>query len=74
MMVIGVLVAVPLASATPANQQRLIRQFEDFLPPKLHDCTTCHKPTEVAEPESLEEIPHNANGARRRRCPNACSR
>jgi len=51
------------AFATPANKERVQRQFGDLLPAKLHDCTLCHQAGAHDEPDSLAEIPHNAFGA-----------
>ncbi|HET6406855.1 MAG TPA: DUF1549 domain-containing protein, partial [Chthoniobacteraceae bacterium] len=56
----------PSSQATPANKSGLQRQFERFLPPELNRCTTCHLPSDVKDPETLEEFPHNPFGDRLR--------
>lgn len=60
---VGVALVASVARATPANKAALERHFEGFLPKKLQACTTCHQATEVKEPESLDDIPHNTFGA-----------
>ena len=52
--------------ATPANRAALDRHYDRFLSHALAACTTCHRPTSVTAPESLDEIPHNPFGARLR--------
>lgn len=60
--------AVPQSlHATPANKKAFANHFEHLLPAKLNECTTCHKPSSVESPHSLEEFPHNAFGDRLRR-------
>ena len=54
------------AFATPANRAALERHFEKFLPKELNRCTTCHLPSSVKEPESLDDFPHNPFGDRLR--------
>ena len=54
----------PTAFATPANKAALERHFEKFLPKELSRCTTCHLPSNMKEPESLEDFPHNPFGDR----------
>jgi hypothetical protein len=59
---VGMLLALP-AWGTPANKAALERHFDRFLIKKLQSCDTCHQHTEVKDPDSLEEIPHNPFGA-----------
>jgi hypothetical protein len=54
------------ASATPANKAALGRFYERFLPANLNRCATCHLPSDVKDPASLEEFPHNKFGDRLR--------
>ena len=65
---LGALIAIAAipAAATPANKLALKRHFGDFLPPGLNQCSTCHLPGGDHAAESLEDIPHNAFGARLR--------
>ncbi|HYE19064.1 MAG TPA: DUF1549 and DUF1553 domain-containing protein [Tepidisphaeraceae bacterium] len=56
-----------VAGGTPANQAALGRHYDRFLAKRLAACATCHVPTEKKNPETLEEIPHNAFGAALRR-------
>jgi hypothetical protein len=62
----AVLAAAAPAAAKPAHKQALISYFGPFLPPKLHDCRTCHLPDPSGGPGSADEgeKPHNAFGAR----------
>jgi hypothetical protein len=53
--------------ATPANRVALERYFDKFLVSDLNRCTTCHLPSNVKDPASLEEFPHNAFGDRLRK-------
>jgi hypothetical protein len=53
--------------ATPANRVALERYFDKFLASDLNRCTTCHLPSSVKDPASLEEFPHNAFGDRLRK-------
>jgi len=48
--------------ATPANKSSLEKHYEQFLPGSLNRCNTCHQPSAVKAPESLEEFPHNPFG------------
>jgi hypothetical protein len=50
------------AEGTPANKVALERHFGKFLGKGLQSCTTCHEAATRKDPESLEEIPHNAFG------------
>src|SRR5204862_823488 len=52
--------------ATPANKAALERHYDRFLGKELNRCTTCHLPSAVKEPQSLEEFPHNPFGDRLR--------
>ncbi len=52
--------------ATPANKAALERHYDKFLGKELNRCTTCHLPSTVKEPQSLEEFPHNPFGDRLR--------
>src|SRR6185436_1082698 len=60
-------VVPPCLHATPANKKAFVNHFEHLLPAKLNDCTTCHQPSAVEAPRTLEEFPHNAFGDRLRR-------
>jgi len=51
------------ARATPANKAAVGRYFDRFLSRNLQSCNLCHLPTEKGDPDTLEEIPHNAFGA-----------
>jgi len=53
-------------SATPANRAALAKHFDKFLAGNLNRCTTCHLPSEIKNPESLDQFPHNPFGARLR--------
>lgn len=50
--------------ATPANRAALEKHYDRFLKPALARCVTCHQPSDLKAPESLEEFPHNAFGHR----------
>ncbi|HZJ15043.1 MAG TPA: DUF1549 domain-containing protein, partial [Chthoniobacteraceae bacterium] len=52
--------------ATPANKAALARHYEKFLGSGLDRCTTCHKPSPLKDPQSLDEFPHNPFGDRLR--------
>src|SRR5690349_17428081 len=54
------------ASATPANKTALKKHYDRFLGAELNRCTTCHLPSTVKNPESLEQFPHNPFGTRLR--------
>src|SRR5215204_5778903 len=54
------------ASATPANKAALGRFYDRFLPANLNRCATCHLPSDIKDPASLEEFPHNKFGDRLR--------
>src|SRR5690606_25969126 len=54
------------ASATPANKAALEHHYDRFLPKALKDCTTCHLPSPIKNPERLADFPHNNFGARLR--------
>src|SRR4051812_29015542 len=54
------------AGATPANKLALETHYEKFLAKDLARCTTCHLPSDVKNPQSLEEFPHTPFGARLR--------
>lgn len=56
----------PALLATPANKAGLGRYYEKFLSKELNRCTTCHLPSDVKDPESLDEFPHNPFGDRLR--------
>ena len=60
------LLFVAIGNATPANKAALVRHYGRFLPKELQNCTTCHKPSDLKDPQSLEEFPHNAFGERLR--------
>ena len=51
------------AGATPANKAAMERYFGGYLSRELRACTTCHLPSNVKDPESLDDFPHNAFGA-----------
>ncbi len=53
--------------ATPANKRALVNYFGPFLDARLNACTTCHLPSTLKAPESLDEFPHNPFGDRLRR-------
>src|SRR5712675_3239895 len=55
-------VVAPMALGTPANRAAVVRYFDRFLGKNLQSCSLCHLPSDVKEPESLEEFPHNAFG------------
>ncbi|HMJ88200.1 MAG TPA: DUF1549 domain-containing protein, partial [Candidatus Acidoferrum sp.] len=55
-----------IAQATPANKAALEKHYDKFLARDLARCTTCHLPSSNKNPESLDEFPHNAFGARLR--------
>lgn len=57
----------PTLHATPANKKAFASHFEHLLPAKLNECTTCHQPSSIESPSSLEEFPHNLFGDRLRR-------
>jgi hypothetical protein len=52
--------------ATPSNRAALDKHYDRFLSKDLNRCTTCHLPTSVKNPESLDDIPHNPFGDRLR--------
>jgi hypothetical protein len=65
----GLLAALLLAgtsrvTAKPAHKKALADYFGPFLAGKLNDCRTCHLPDKKADPESLDDKPHNPFGAR----------
>ncbi len=62
----GLLLCATAALATPANRAALDRHFDRFLAKNLNTCTTCHLPSDKKDPQSLDEFPHNAFGARLR--------
>lgn len=53
--------------ATPANKKAFANHFGSFLDARLNACTTCHLPSTLKAPETLEEFPHNSFGDRLRR-------
>jgi hypothetical protein len=57
---------LPLSAATatgrPAHKQALAQYFGPLLPKALHDCRTCHLPTERGQAD--DDRPHNAFGQR----------
>ena len=53
--------------ATPANKRALVNYFGPFLDARFNACTTCHSPSAVKSPETLDEFPHNPFGNRLRR-------
>jgi hypothetical protein len=59
-------IAAASAVATPANKAALERHFDRHLGAGLNRCTTCHLPSPVKDPESLEDFPHNPFGDRLR--------
>jgi hypothetical protein len=54
------------ALATPSNKAALERHYDRFLGKELNRCTTCHLPSPVKDPESLDDFPHNPFGDRLR--------
>lgn len=52
--------------ATPVNKAAMERHYEKFLGGSLNRCTTCHQPSTLKDPHTLEEFPHNAFGDRLR--------
>src|SRR5688572_20630959 len=52
------------ASGTPANKAGFERHYEKFLNKELNRCTSCHLPSDLKDPESLDEFPHNPFGDR----------
>src|SRR5258706_7782807 len=50
------------ARGTPANKAAMERHLDRFLAKNLQSCTTCHLPSDVKEPESLDDFPHNGFG------------
>jgi hypothetical protein len=48
------------------NKAALERYYEKFLSKELNRCTTCHLPSDIKDPESLEDFPHNPFGNRLR--------
>lgn len=50
--------------ATPANKASLDQHFDRFLPKNLNQCSTCHLPSPLKDPQSLAEFPHNPFGDR----------
>lgn len=52
--------------ATPANMAAMGRHMDSFLGRDLNRCTTCHLPSDVKDPASLDEFPHNPFGDRLR--------
>ena len=63
---LGLLVPLLAAQATPANKSALEKYYDRFLARELHRCTTCHLSSDKKSPESLEEFPHNPFGHRLR--------
>src|SRR5581483_5154011 len=57
--VLALILVAPAASAKPAHKQALIAYFGPFLPPKLHDCRTCH-----LNGEGSTSMPRNPFGVR----------
>ena len=53
--------------ATPANRVAFARHYDRFLSADLNRCTTCHLPSDIKDPASLEEFPHNPFGDRLRK-------
>lgn len=60
---LSLLVALP-GGATPANRAALSAHYDRFLVQELKQCSTCHRPGEVKDPQTLEEFPHNPFGHR----------
>ncbi len=54
------------ACATPSNKAALERYYDKFLGKELNRCTTCHLPSAVKDPQSLDDFPHNPFGDRLR--------
>lgn len=61
---LNLLAVVPGLEATPANRAALGAHYDRFLAKDLNRCTTCHLPSERADPLSLAEFPHNPFGHR----------
>jgi hypothetical protein len=61
------LIAAGSILATPANRVAFARHYDRFLSADLNRCTTCHLPSDIKEPASLEEFPHNPFGDRLRK-------
>ncbi|MHA3770841.1 DUF1553 domain-containing protein [Verrucomicrobiota bacterium sgz303538] len=53
--------------ATPSNRAALDKHYDRFLSKELNRCTTCHLPSSVKNPESLDDFPHNPFGDRLRK-------
>jgi len=62
----GMLMCLLQAGGTPANKLALEKHYDKFLAKDLARCTTCHLPSDIKNPESLDEFPHNPFGARLR--------
>src|SRR4051794_15739150 len=62
----AVLVGLLHAGATPANKAALEKHYDKFLAKALAQCTTCHLSSEVKNPETLKQFPHNPFGSRLR--------
>ncbi|MBY0523486.1 MAG: DUF1549 and DUF1553 domain-containing protein [Gemmataceae bacterium] len=58
------LLAASVANARPPYKKSLADYYGPFLPPKLHDCRTCHVALKEGEKEDAEERDHNGFGAR----------
>ena len=63
---LAVLMSCLRAGAIPAHRAALDRHYDRFLAHPLAACTTCHKPSSIQAPESLDEFPHNPFGNRLR--------
>ena len=55
------------AFGTPANKAALERHYDQYLGKDLNRCTTCHLPSTINDPASLDDFPHNPFGDRLRR-------
>jgi hypothetical protein len=64
--VMALAMAAPGALATPANKAAMARHYDRFMAGSLNACVTCHLPSDRKSPETLEDFPHNAFGARLR--------
>lgn len=65
-LVLGSWLAIPGVMGTPANRAALEKHYDRFLTKELNRCTTCHLPSEIKSPESLDDFPHNPFGHRLR--------
>ncbi len=54
------------ALGTPSNKAALERHYDKFLGKDVNRCTTCHLPSAVKDPQTLDDFPHNPFGDRLR--------